>query len=291
MKIRGLLKKLNHSDGSIPIKLVAAVCMIMMISQTGVASTSGKDHIDVNIEFCSETVEKNVTETDPVVARLIELAKTDHAELLKWSMSVYRQNIKDYTVTLHKQERIDGVLMKPQDIAIWFRESPYSVLMKWEKNPASVDKLLYVENRKNNKMFVHPTGVFSWIKSVKRSPRCEEVQKSSLRACDEFGFYRTMESLLKIYESAVAANNIKMNYLGRGKVFDRDCITMEAVLPKSDSYPCKRMIMQFDSQHILPIGLVLYDCDDKLVSKYFFSNIRLNAGLKDETFSRKKNRL
>jgi hypothetical protein len=163
--------------------------------------------------------------------------------------------------------------------------------MKWDKNPVSVDKLLYVENKKNNKMIVHPTGAFSWIKSIKKSPQCKEVKKSSLRGCDEFGFYRTMEALLKIYETAVAKDNLKINYLGRGKVFGRDCITMEAILSESSEYPCKRLVMQFDNEHILPIGLVLYDCDDKMVGKYFFSNLQLNPGIKDETFCRKKNKL
>lgn len=291
MFLRGLTKIPDRSHSSFPNNLFIAVCVILFFAGTAISSNGLQDHIDANIEFCSEIIEQNTTDPDPTVQRLIELAKTDHVELLKWSMSIYRQNIKDYTVTLHKQERIDGELKKPQDISIWFKERPYSVLMKWDKNPLSVDKLLYVENSKNNKMIVHPTGVFSWIRSVKRNPRCEEVKKSSLRACDEFGFYRTMESLLEIYETAIENDNLEISYLGRGKVFSRDCVTMEAVLPESKDYPCKRLIMQFDTQYILPIGLVLYDCNDNLVSKYFFSKIQLNPGIEEETFSRKKNKL
>lgn len=235
-------------------------------------------------------VAKNAAPAAPTAKRLMELAKTNHIELIEWSMALYDRNIKDYTAILHKQERIAGKLIKPQEIAFWFRDKPYSLLMKWEKNAVTIDKLLYVEGKENGNMYVHPTGPWAWIKSVKRKPKCKEALKGSLKTADEFGFYRNMLYLHKVLTKAQSSRSMTSRYLGTSNVYGRETVAMEATFT-SDKCEYQKIIMHFDTKHILPLALAFYDRNGNLHSSYAFSNLKFNTGITEETFCKNKNKL
>jgi hypothetical protein len=254
------------------------------------ASTCSASRLQIADKLANINVARQ-TIPPPSRARLIELAKTDHIELLQWSMALYDQSINDYTAVLHKQERIKGTLMKPQEIAFWFKDKPYSLLMKWEKNAVTIDKLLYVEGQENGNMFVHPTAPFSWIKSVKRKPRCKEALKGSLKTADQFGFYRNMLYIQEVLTKARQHNILQLNYLGESTVFGRDAIAMEAKFAKSTHCQYEKIVMHFDVENIIPIALAFYDRNGKLYSSYSFSRLKLNPGITEETFCKNKNKM
>ena len=224
------------------------------------------------------------------IERMTALAATDQIELIQWCMENYRNTVRDYQGLLHKQERINGKLRKRQSINVWFKEAPFSVVMKWKKNPESIDKLLYVEGQNKNKMLVHPTGAFAWIKSVKKHPRCKEALKASLRTCDQFGFYRNMKAISEMLQAAKNANSLKMRYLATEIIDSRTYITTETILNVKD-YPCAKLIMDIDTEYMVPTKLTFYDCDGKLLCKYEFTDLKLNQGIDSKTFDAKTNRM
>lgn len=262
------------------IVLFASICSA---SASGIPSDPNKDN---NLLKAAS----NSNRLSPSAKRLIELAKTDQIELLQWSMMLYNRDIKDYTAVLHKQERIAGKLSKPQEIAFWFKDKPYSLLMKWEKNAVSIDKLLYVEGQENGNMFVHPTGTWAWIKSVKRKPRCKQALKGSLKTADEFGFYRNMLYLHKVFTKAQNSGALRIKYLGTSSVYGRDTIAMEATFTGKDCR-YKKIIMHFGKETILPLALAFYDQSGNLHSSYAFSNLKLNTGITKDTFCKNKNKM
>ena len=211
--------------------------------------------------------------------RIERFAETDHIGLLKESLRDYQRNMQDYQCTLYKQERINGRLKPTEKIAVSFRNEPFSVLMEWQENAGMIDKLLYVEGQNDNQMIVHPTGLLAWIKSVKRDPAGDQAKKSSRRTCNQFGFYRAMESLLEVYEKAEDRGELGMKLLGRTKVSGRDCIAMERALPASEDYPCGRMVMEFDIEYCVPVAVSSYDWQGELLSRYVYEDLRLNTGL------------
>lgn len=224
-------------------------------------------------------------------SKIIDLARTDHIALLKWAQQNYKNRVQDYQGTFYKRERINGKLKKEQIISILFKEEPFSVLMKWKKNAGSVDKLLYVEGSNNNQMIVHPTGLFSWIKSVKRDPRCKEALKSSRNSCDRFGFNRTLESMLKVYELADKEEDLEINYLGQTIVNGRKCAAMERILPANKKYPSQRMVVEIDLEYLLPVSVTSYDWQNKMISRYRFGDLKFNTGLSTQRFTPKANKL
>ncbi|MHC5061406.1 MAG: DUF1571 domain-containing protein [Planctomycetota bacterium] len=216
--------------------------------------------------------------------KLIELAKNDHITLLRLALERYENSVQDYVGTFYKQERLRGKLGKEQTIAFAFKEEPYSIYMEWEKNSGAADKLLYVKNQNDDKMIVHPTGLLSWLKSVKRDPGGKDVRKSSLYTCDQFGFYSSMKRGLEDYELAKENGDLEIKYTGLTQVHGRNCITFERILPKKKDYDTARLVIKLDVEYLLPVELERYDWDNRLIFQYSFSDLKFNTGLKTEDF-------
>ena len=72
------------------------------------------------------------------------------------------QNVRDYSCTLVKQERVEGELGEVQNIAMKVRNEPFSVYMRFLK-PFQGREVLYVNGQNNNEMFVLEAG---WKRTV-----------------------------------------------------------------------------------------------------------------------------
>jgi negative regulator of sigma E activity len=61
---------------------------------------------------------------------------------------------------------------------------------------------------------------------------------------------------------------------------------VEGILPRDSGagYYCYRVLVSFDQENDLPIRVVVYDWDDRVVEEYVYTQLRLNAGLTDQDF-------
>src|SRR5262245_64899677 len=74
----------------------------------------------------------------------------DPVAFLASCLEKYKQrDIKGYRLIMQKQERIGGVLQPTEEIEVFFREQPHSVLMKWVKGQRLASRALYVEGENN----------------------------------------------------------------------------------------------------------------------------------------------
>jgi outer membrane lipoprotein-sorting protein len=219
--------------------------------------------------------------------RLTQLANTNHIELIEWALQTYRKRVRDYSATFYKQERINGKLKKTEQIAVMFREKPFSIFMHWQKNAARIDKMLFVEGQNNNKMVVHPTGFFAWFKSVKKDPTGKEAKNDSLRTCDQFGFHRSMDSLLDLYNTASKKGDLISKYLGHTKIDNRPCLAIERTLPQGKGYPNARTVIEIDLEYLLPVSVTFYNWDNQLLAKYTFLDLKFNNGYTNAKFTPK----
>jgi outer membrane lipoprotein-sorting protein len=225
------------------------------------------------------------------IAAMIHLAKTDHITMLKAAIDNYEKNIRDYTGTMHSQERIGRRLGKKRVIEFKFMEKPFSLFMRWKKNPAAASRMLFVEGSHKNKMIVMPKGVFSVIGSVRMDPNSRRARASGRKPCTMFGFYRTMKSALRYYEVANKKNELKIKYVGPSKVDGRDCIRVERILPKRKYYETARLVIDFDIEYLLATSVTLYDWKNRLLARYSYTDLKFNTGLKKEDFAPARNKL
>lgn len=241
----------------------------------------------VSVGFSEDMVDSDLRD------EFVQLAGTDHISMLKMAIANYDENIRDYTGTFHKQERIRGRMGKKQVISFKYREKPFSVAMNWDKNAGSADRLLFVEGNNDNLMLVHPTGILSWIKSVKLDPNGKDALKCNLRPCDVFGFRRNMLEALKIYVKAYENGDLESKSLGVEVVDGREYLTIERILPEKTGmdYPAARLLVRVDLEYLVPVEMKAYGWDGDVISEYGFSDLEFNVGLGNGDFSPKTNKL
>jgi hypothetical protein len=237
---------------------------------------------------CAEQIKTGFVLTPDQV---IKLAQNDPERLFKRSLARFDATIYDYTGLLYKQERIRGKLGKEKVVEFKFKAEPYSILMQWIKNPGQIDKLLYVENKNDNKMLVHPTGLLSFVKSAKRDPYSKEVKRASLKTCTEFGFLKIIQELINEYHPEIGEPKVTTKYVNTFEMYDRKFIKLEQTIKNpQDGKDAKRTIL-YDIDLMIPIERQAYDSKGKLLYKYVYRDLRFNTGLTDEDFTPEANDL
>jgi hypothetical protein len=223
--------------------------------------------------------------------QLEALAKTDHIALLKKAIANYDRNYHDYTCTFIKQERINGTLLDEQTIEVKFMQTPFSVAMKWVKNAPMGERTLYVEGKHDNQMLVQPKGMYAVFTggTVTRDPRGEDVMKNTLRPITMYGFRRTLESLLEVYELAAKRGENVDSYLGVRNVAGRKALVLQRDLPARKDYPAKQTTWYLDTEYLVVTRLEGTDWDDQLQCTYTSKDITFNVGLKDSDFTPEAN--
>lgn len=234
--------------------------------------------------------------TDPPAERkrnLEALAKTDPIALLE-GCEKSAGRYKDYTCTFRKQERLGGSLKPRQTVAVTFRDSPFSVGMKWLKNAPAGDRLLYVEGKYDNNMLVRPSGLAWLVPTVSRKPDGPDAMRSTRRPVTLFGFRRGLRSLLEVYRLAKKRGDLKSSFAGYALVGERQTLVLVRELPDAEPYrpaapPLTKVYI--DLEHLVPILIEGFDStgdEAKLLARYEYTDVKFNLGLTDEDFRPEK---
>src|SRR5207302_2160772 len=94
----------------------------------------------------------------PDNAAMERLAKEDPCAFLENCLRRYQRDIKGYTCILQKQEFLGGRLQPVEVTACWFREQPFSILMRWLDGARKAESVLYVEGENSGKLLARPYG-------------------------------------------------------------------------------------------------------------------------------------
>ena len=228
---------------------------------------------------------------DPGAVHLRDLARSGHIEFLEHCLKNYRERYKDYRCTVTKQERIDGRVWAEQEIAVKFRQSPFSVSMEWVRNTDLSNRVLYVEGKFGNQMIVQPIAFLRpfWGQTFFRDPNAEDVRQRTLRTVDQFGFERGLTALLEVYRLARRNGDLKEEFGGHADVAGRKCVVLVRYLPAKDDYPAAKTVICIDTEYLLPISVEGYDWENRCTSRYIFKDLKFNVGLKDRDFTPEAN--
>ena len=227
----------------------------------------------------------------PNEARMKRLAETDPVAFLETCVRRYDREVKGYRCVLHKQERLDGKLQPSEEIAVEFREKPFSVLLDWREGARLAKKLLYVKGENNGKMLVKPNGLLALAGVVERDPDGDDARKSSRYPITEFGIQIGSERTLASWKKAAKQNALHVEYLGEVKVKeagDRVCWKLKRAGYKEpeESDGVTELTMYVDKETWLQVGSTLKNADGQLIGEYFFRDVKLNPEFKESTFTR-----
>jgi hypothetical protein len=223
----------------------------------------------------------------------LTLAREDPVAFFDLALKNYNSKIRDYTCTFIKQEFVKAGLTKEQKIEVKFREGPFSVFMKWTENPGMVDRVLYVEGRNDNLAMVKPAGFLGiFVRShVNRPVDGPDAAKLSRKRLNQFGFENALKMIIETNTLAKKNGDLKFIQTGTGNVDGRPTLVFERFLPSKPCYPDQHLVVHIDREWLVPVATFCYDSRDRLLGKYIFADVKLNAGLAFNEFTAEANGL
>jgi hypothetical protein len=167
-----------------------------------------------------------------------KLAAKDPVAFLETCLRRYQREVKGYTCTMQKQERLGDKLQAKEIITATCREKPWSVLFRWQEGQRLADAALYVdgENQEKQKtgtksmMLVHPAGLAGkLVKSVSRDPDGEDARQAGRYSLPDSGIGQGTQRTLTYMKAAKAAGQLKVEFLG------------EVTLPEAGDRACYKL--------------------------------------------------
>ena len=196
------------------------------------------------------------------------------------------KSVKDFTAVMHRQERLWGQLQPMETIFVKFRNQPFSVYMKWMKEPHKTREAIYVANQNDGKIVAHEVaGLVNWMRKV--SPNAPEARKQSHHPITEAGIGKAIESLIRVCDKAKQAGDLKLFCAGQDSFDNRPTDLLVRILPQKPEYPYHVIILHIDKGLGLPVKFVSLNWDYEVETNYSYTDLKLNVGLTDEDFDYK----
>jgi len=226
----------------------------------------------------------------PSTKGMERLAKQDPIAFLEACIRRYDREVKGYTTTLRKQERIDGKLERSEIIDVAFREEPFSVRMLWKEGARRAAGVLYVKGENGDQLLIRPNGVFSFAGVVTRDPYGSDAKKGGRYALPEFGIKISTQRTLASWQRARKNDALHIEYLGVKEIKEagnRRCWVLKRTqYKKPEEDGITELTVYIDTENWLQVGNVLKGEENRLIGEYFFRDIKINPDFAPGTFSR-----
>jgi hypothetical protein len=212
------------------------------------------------------------------------------------------KNYEDYTATLVKRERVDGVVGQQEFMYIKVRnrkvvngqlKTPLSVYLTFI-GPASVKgrEVIYVENRNDGYITAHEGGMKGrFLPTVSLNPLGMLAMKGQRYPISDIGLENLMVKLVERGQTARQYPDVKADFRKNARVKDRTCTVLQVTQPN------KRPDLEFylaqifiDDQLLIPIRYVAYDwpasegAKPEVIEEYTYMDLKVNVGLTDVDF-------
>jgi hypothetical protein len=226
----------------------------------------------------------------PSEAALERMAKKDPVAFLETCVRRYDRDVKGFTATLRKQERIDGELQRSEVIDVACRAEPVSVLMRWKEGARRAAAVLYVKGENRDQLLVRPAGAFSVVGVVARDPNGIDARKASRYPIPEVAIKAGMLRTLSSWERARKDDALHVEYLGVKRVEEagnRPCWVLRRTQykhPEEDGIT--RLTTYIDTETWIQVGTILKNSEGQLIGEYFFRDIKLNPDFPPDAFTR-----
>ncbi len=213
-----------------------------------------------------------------------------------------RAQVNDYTATLVKRERVDGVLGEHDFMFVKVRNrkivngqlvQPLSVYLTYLK-PTSVKgrEVVYVEGQNDGNMIAHEGGFKGrFLPTMPLPPTGMLAMRGQRYPITEIGVENLMVKLIERGETASRYPDVTCNFRKNAKVKDRVCTVLEVTQPNRhpelDFYQAQVFI---DDTFNLPIRYIAYDWPSKageplqVIEEYNYLDMKVNVGLVDADF-------
>ncbi len=237
----------------------------------------------------------------------IKAGETSHPldpalDMAREGLERIRRDVRDYTCTIAKRERVGDVLEDYEYMFAKIRNGkevngrevvPFSVYLSFLK-PAEVKgrEVIYVKGRNDNKLCAHEGGVKGkWLPTVWLAPDGAFAMRGQRYPIYEIGIENLVLKLIEKGESQRKYPNVDVKFYQNAKVNGRVCTCIQLLhperLPDVDFHVARIYI---DDELKLPIRYEAYDWPKtangapELLEEYTYIDLKINVGLTDADF-------
>ncbi len=221
------------------------------------------------------------------------------------SLDKIRTTVDDYSCTLIKQERINGVLNPEEYMFAEIRNrkvvndqmvTPLSVYLYFLK-PSKIKgrEVIYVEGQNNGKIVAHEGGLLRIAPPVWLNPAGPIAMRGQLYPITDIGIETLVEKLIEKGERDRQRGECTVDFIKGAKINGRVCTVLQV------KHPTKRPWFDFhiarifiDDELQLPIRYAAYTWPateggkPQLLEAYTYLNMKLNVNLTNADFNHKK---
>ena len=199
--------------------------------------------------------------------------------------------VRDYTCTFVKRERIDDRLT-PQHIMIMkARTSPNSLYFHFQQ-PNQGREAIYVHGRNNGRIVAHDVGLTKFLAGTMHlDPRGSMAMEDNRHPVTEAGIGSLIDTVAKHWAVELTPGESQLTFHDDVRVGNRRCTMIESVHPqRGPNFLFHKVKLYIDQEHGLPIRFEAYDwprhagAPAELVEEYSYLDLKLNVGLRDHDF-------
>jgi hypothetical protein len=202
------------------------------------------------------------------------------------------RNIRDYTCTFSKRERIKGQLTPLNVLTMKVRTQPRSIYLKF-RQPSPGREAIYIVGRNNGKILAHDVGLNRLLAGTLRlEPTGSLAMEDCRHPISEAGIGPLLDTLKTRWSSELDPSQSVVVFRDKQTVGTRRCTMIEATHPhQQPEFMLYRVRLFIDVELGLPIHFEAYDWPSsplapaEMVEEYTYSDMRLNVGLSDLDFN------
>jgi len=241
--------------------------------------------------------ERSAPETADHMARLEPQRPQEHPLMpaLRWAADGLREieQIEDYSATLVKRERINGVVGEYQYMFIKVRQKPFSVYMYFLGPPKEKgQEVIFIEGQNDGNMWAHPNGIRNTlVGTVSLKPTGVIAMRGQRYPITELGIQNLVRRLLEVGEHDTKYGECEVKFFEGAKINGRVCTCIQVVHPvprRNFLFHLARIFV--DDELNLPIRYEAYDWpteeggQPQLIEEYTYLNLKLNNGFTNADF-------
>ena len=211
----------------------------------------------------------------------------------KQAKTEIEKNVRDYTATLLKRERMDGKLGDQQQVLVRIRHQPFSIyvcLVDAAGNKG--DEAIYVEGQNDGKLQGHTTGITGkLLGTISLKPAGPIAMRGQRYPMTETGVLNLCKRLIEVGTEDLQYEECEVTFLKKQKLQDRECTCIEVKHPVRREYFRFHVARIFvDDKWNVPLRYEAYDWpqqaggEPELLEQYEYRDLKLNCGLTDADF-------
>ncbi len=247
------------------------------------------------------------TSSDQETPNLLGKEALREGDRLMAESEVRLEHTPAYSATLVKQERIDNSLGDVEVIQLRMLQHPKKIALKWEEGAEAGQRVVYAQGENGGNMLVRKTtGIEAHLGILSLAPNGYLALKASRYPVTQLGLLELTRTIRQHRakdlerKSGVTAKLVSQQLDG----CDVLCLAIEyenSKLAPDDRHEYRKALIYIDSQSKLPVRVHCYGWPEKisganserldqttLLESYAYKNIKLNADLSSDDFSKTK---